>query len=597
MAHSSEKSFTLIEQRTVAHTMAALKGIDFKAGDVPLFWFPAYRGQNDALEPEEAFHQLSNKCAELPDDATVCILTTPPDAARMLPCLEGSLKFQLWIAVKTAKNVVADAPGQLASCHAALLVLTRYRGALRHTKTRIGYTYCPACQKTTKDYGGKKHTYHEYGTLMSDVWRDMECDPICDINAVVERLRDLFSVEPYERLQVVDLRSCRELSPQTASTIEREAVLPMEWEEAGLPFGSQLLNMDCIEALGALPDNSVDFCFTDPPYNIQKKYDSWNDGLELVEYFEWCDRWLSELFRVLKPGRTLAVLNIPQWAVRHYQHLNSIMNYQAWIAWEGLSLPVRMIMPSHYAILCFSKGGPRPLPGLAEHLNDGKDIEYLKPLQDFYCIRSSCLSERQRRGLSDRAKICDLWSDVHRLKHNSRRVDHPCQLPPLLMQRLYALFTNPGELVLDCFDGAGTSTLVAHQMGRRFIGVELSVQYHQLAKRRHEQIARGEDPFGKVDAVPTAKNSRVQRVTKQKYAVSKKELQLDVKRIAQALGRLPTRQEVETLSSYPIGFFDSYFMSWGEVCAAARTTGMSERMSEQPRATAETTPQLVLFSD
>lgn len=179
------------------------------------------------------------------------------------------------------------------------------------------------------------------------------------------------------------------------------------------------------------------------------------------------------------------------------------------------------------------------------------------------------------------------------MKRSRCRVNCASQLPPLLMQRLYALFTKPGELVLDCFDGAGTSTLVAHQMGRRFIGIELSVQYHQLAKSRHEQIARGEDPFGKIDAVPTVKNSRVQRVTKQKYTVSKKELQLDVKRIAGELGRLPSRQEVENLSTYSIEFFDNYFTSWGEVCAAARTTGMSEL----PKAATDAAPQLAMFLD
>jgi site-specific DNA-methyltransferase (adenine-specific) len=40
--------------------------------------------------------------------------------------------------------------------------------------------------------------------------------------------------------------------------------------------------------------------------------------------------------------------------------------------------------------------------------------------------------------------------------------------------------------------------------------------------------------------------------------------------------RLPTREEVKTASKYPIEYFDRYFISWGEVCAAARTTGMSE---------------------
>lgn len=279
---------------------------------------------------------------------------------------------------------------------------------------------------------------------------------------------------------------------------------------------------------------------------------------------------------MLKPGRTLAVVNIPLWAVRHYQHLCKTMRFQNWIAWDGLSLPVRMIMPSHYAILCFSKGEPRPLPGLSKSFLNSLDGKQALPMAEFFCIRSSCLNKRQQSGLNDRAEFSDLWYDIHRLKHNSRRVDHPCQLPPVLMRRLFSLFTLPGETVLDCFDGAGTSTLVAHQMKRRFIGIELSPKYHALAAERHEQIARGEDPFGKQDEVPKAKNSRVERLPKQKYEVSKKVLQLEVRQIAKRLKHLPSREEVARLSKYPIGYFDKYFFSWGEVCAAARHAGMSE---------------------
>lgn len=188
-------------------------------------------------------------------------------------------------------------------------------------------------------------------------------------------------------------------------------------------------------------------------------------------------------------------------------------------------------------------------------------------------------------GIKDRTELYDIWYDIHRLKHNSRRVDHPCQLPPLLMRRLYALFTRPGEIILDCFNGAGTSTLAAQQMQRRYIGIELSPEYHQLACQRHEQLSNGKDPFAKNDDVPKSKNSRVERLPKQTYAVPKKTLQLDVKRIAQQLGRLPTREEVKNLSRYPIDYYDNYFVSWGEVCAAARNSGMSELPPESQRPT------------
>jgi site-specific DNA-methyltransferase (adenine-specific) len=138
------------------------------------------------------------------------------------------------------------------------------------------------------------------------------------------------------------------------------------------------------------------------------------------------------------------------------------------------------------------------------------------------------------------------------------------------------MFTFPGEVIVDPFNGAGTSTLVAEQMNRRYIGIELSPDYHETALARHEGIELGRDPFGKNTDTPTAKNSRVDRVKKQKYEVSKKALQLDIRRIAKELDRMPTRDEVRSLTQFPFEYFETYFISWGEACAAARTTGMVE---------------------
>jgi len=118
-------------------------------------------------------------------------------------------------------------------------------------------------------------------------------------------------------------------------------------------------------------------------------------------------------------------------------------------------------------------------------------------------------------------------------------------------------------------------------MERRFIGIELSTRYYRIAKERHEMLSQGEDPFGKRASIPNAKNSRVERLPKQKYAVSKKVLQLEVRQIVRKLGRLPTREEVRKMSKYPIKYFEDYFISWGEVCAAARHEGMSDSPSKK----------------
>lgn len=589
MAHMSEDVKRLTAERVDIRNIDEIGGQQcISRPNVYLLRFPAARSDDDAACSGSQFGALAERLKLFHKDSTVCVLTTPPDAARLLPYMHGVLKFQLWIPVKVTRETSPVHRGYLKERHIALLVFSRYVGSLRHTKTRIEYTYCPACGKTTKDYGGKKHVYHAYGTLMSDVWRDFAYHPTYDNDLVEDRLRDLFGLPPYTVLKVLDMTNCADFQPYVAAKA-RSWQLDIGRDDRCTPLDSRLVNDDCLQALAEVPDDSVDFCFADPPYNIRKKYDHWDDALELVEYFAWCDKWLSELARVLKPGRTLAVINIPLYAARHYQHLCTILRFQSWIAWEGLSLPVRMIMPAHYGLICFSKGNPRPAPGLMNDVAPA-DIPYLSPMEEFFCLRARCI---QRRRSSDRGELTDLWHDIHRLKHNTRRVDHPCQLPPLLMRRLYAIYTKPGEVVLDPFNGSGTSTLVAEQMGRAYFGIELSKQYHELAQERHRMIAEGRDPFQKNPGVPKAKNSRVQRLPKQQYMISKKTLQLDVKRIAHTLGRLPSHEEVARLSVYPIEYFDNYFISWAEACAAARTTGMSELPLEVRAAQR----QLALFSD
>ena len=74
-----------------------------------------------------------------------------------------------------------------------------------------------------------------------------------------------------------------------------------------------------------------------------------------------------------------------------------------------------------------------------------------------------------------------------------------------------------------------------------------------------------------------------------------KTLQLEVKRIFELLGHIPNRDEVIQYSSYPINFYDEYFLSWGEVTAAARNKGMSERKVLSQPEESEHVNQLKLF--
>ena len=621
MAHLSENSHPLEVKHISVHSDKSLYKAVQGFTDVCLLILPpcAEPGEyQNALRDVGAI--VAGVAEQLGPNAVLITVGEVIDLVQVQAAMPPAVRYQHWIAIKRTSPKIAD-NRSLPNYHFGALIHTRYKQSLRHAKTRIAYTYCPACNKTTKDYGGKKHTYHHYGTLMSDVWRDLQDDLEGDLAPTIDCFQDLFGIDPYKELRVFDCRQVNferapvQYSPKfnrnasfvigRENSFQYEAALPLasqasflqhpdydlsgnetraDTPECKLPthLVNQVLHGDCLEWLREIPDDSIDFVFTDPPYNLGKKYAGYLDDLEIKEYFNWCDQWIVELARVLKPGHTLALLNIPLWAIRHFLFMDSMLRFQNWIVWDALAFPVRLIMPAHYTILAFSKGEPRELPGLigeadpTDVLSAPNTFKALEPLAEGYCLRSKCVKSRQAAKINDRGPLTDLWWDIHRLKHNTRRVDHPTQLPPHLMYRLIAVFTKCGEVVLDCFNGAGTTTLTAHQLGRRYIGIEKSKKYCDMARNRHEEILRGLNPFRKAKRKLTAKNSPVPRLPKQKYEVPKKTLQLEVRRIAKELGHLPTREELAQYGKYPIRYYDEYFISWGEVCAAARTTGMTE---------------------
>lgn len=525
------------------------------------------------ISPDENFssgfyQELKKFVDSIHPESLVCFLSNTKLSCELVnKSIEIKLHYNIWFSIK--RECVIQDGSILGDSHVSLTIFSKKIQTLRHNKTLIQYTFCPACSKTTKDYGGKKHLYDPYGTLMSDVWRDIAYKSN-DPSAILDRVRDLLSIHPYEAISILQLNDKDVL---TKINRNNNIIAKTSLQGSSRIDSNKLLNADCLDVLCDLPDNSIDFIFADPPYNLKKKYDNWNDSLDIYEYFSWCDKWIEECARVLKPGGTFAVLNIPLYAARHYAHMKEVLDFQSWITWEALSLPVRKIMPAHYSILCFTKGKTKSFNTMNSKFNQN---EANMSLKQWLCSRASCVRKRNTLNVTDREALTNLWWDIHRLKHNSKRVDHPCQLPPDLMKRLITLFTNENDIVLDPFNGAGTTTLVAEMLNRKFIGIEFSSKYHDIASERHVNLNKGIDPFAKNNDTPGAKNSRVERLKKQEYLVPKKYLQLEVKRIAEILNKRPDRNEVERHSKYPIEYYDNYFIDWGEVCGAVGNKGMSE---------------------
>jgi site-specific DNA-methyltransferase (adenine-specific) len=206
MTHLSENSHPLLVEQISVHSSDELSKTVQNFNDVCIVVLPLHSEVNGYKKPLQNIGSfVANVANKLGSEAILISIGEIADLVQVQAKIPSIVRYQHWVAIKRTSPKEIDTRS-LPNYHFGALIHTRHKKSLQHVKTRIEYTYCPNCDKTTKDYGGKKHTYHQYGTLMSDVWRDIACELNDDITPIISRFQDLFGLEPYKKLLVLDCR-------------------------------------------------------------------------------------------------------------------------------------------------------------------------------------------------------------------------------------------------------------------------------------------------------------------------------------------------------------------------------------------------------
>ncbi|MEQ8824791.1 MAG: DNA methyltransferase [Filomicrobium sp.] len=246
-----------------------------------------------------------------------------------------------------------------------------------------------------------------------------------------------------------------------------------------MPLNKVLLG-DCVAQLKKLPDASVDLVFADPPYNLQLDKDlmrpnntrvdgvddAWDKFDSFAAYDRFCQAWLGEVRRILKPDGAL-------WVIGSYHNVfrlgASLQDLGFWllndVVWRKTNpMPNfrgRRFTNAHETLIWASRD---------QSSRYTFNYESMKALNDDLQMRSDWLFP-----------IC---SGPERLKDDGGRKAHPTQKPEALLQRLLLATTNKGDVVLDPFFGTGTTGAVAKRLGRQFIGIERDADYAKAARER-----------------------------------------------------------------------------------------------------------------
>ncbi|MFA7432952.1 MAG: site-specific DNA-methyltransferase [Gemmobacter sp.] len=254
-------------------------------------------------------------------------------------------------------------------------------------------------------------------------------------------------------------------------------------EAAGLPLNT-ILSGDCIEAMRALPEASVDLIFADPPYNLQLKGelhrpdnskvdavdDHWDQFSSFAAYDRFTRDWLAAARRLLKPHGAI-------WVIGSYHNIfrvgSALQDQGYWllndVVWRK-SNPMpnfkgKRLTNAHETLIWASK---------AEGAKYTFNYEALKALNEGVQMRSDW--------------VLPICTGHERIKDENGDKAHPTQKPESLLHRVLVATTNPGDVVLDPFFGTGTTGAVARMLGRDFIGIEREESYRKVAEARIARV-------------------------------------------------------------------------------------------------------------
>lgn len=243
-------------------------------------------------------------------------------------------------------------------------------------------------------------------------------------------------------------------------------------------FLNRIICGDCIEVLSQVSEPFADLIFADPPFNIGYKYDKYYDKVKKTNYIAWTKEWMTVCKSVLKPNGSFYIAIGDEYAAN------------VKIIGDELGLVMRNWIIWHYTFGQQTKNKfARAHTHIFYFVNDPKNFTFNDHAVRVPSDRQLIYNDRRANPIGKMPD--DVWNGDSRVcgTFRERAGWHPCQMPESLLKRIVAASSNPEDCVLDPFSGSGTTAAASLQMGRNYVGIEISETYVEYSNERLAQLA------------------------------------------------------------------------------------------------------------
>lgn len=249
---------------------------------------------------------------------------------------------------------------------------------------------------------------------------------------------------------------------------------------------------DSIEWLKSIESEAVDLIFADPPYNIKKA--DWDKFESQEKYIQWSMKWVEEAARVLKKTGTLYICGFSEILADLKHPSMKYFKGCKWLVWyyKNKANLGKDWGRSHESILRLRKSKIFTM-----------NIDDVRIPYGRHTLKYPSHPQAETSQYGNGGKRKDVWTphplgakpkDIIEVPTTcngmGEKTPHPTQKPEELLRKLILASSNEHDLVLDPFSGSGTTLVVAEQLGRRWLGCDLSYEYSEWAIERLENTTR-----------------------------------------------------------------------------------------------------------
>ena len=275
------------------------------------------------------------------------------------------------------------------------------------------------------------------------------------------------------------------------------SIRPRLYNSDGMPTTNQIIQGDSIQILNDGPEGWVDLVFADPPFNIGYLYHGYNDERNTEDYLKFTEDWMTAVYRALKPNGAFYLAIGDEYAADLAVIARRKIGFHMrnWIIWHytfGQQTKM-MFAKSHTHILYLTKNpDPKEITfnSDAVRVASARQTTYAdkranskgKLPDDTWFLRPQ---EAAPHGYFE--STWDTWNESRVCgTFKEREGWHGCQMPIGVLNRIIKASSDVGDVVLDPFNGSGTTVVAAAMLDRKYVGIDQSAEYVGYAKKRLE---------------------------------------------------------------------------------------------------------------